>query len=90
MRQTNLFQEANTNPVSRLKGAMREAIRSGKLSQEDIVDRMNELARRDGLGGNRGNRITVAALDGWVAETKGTLKGLTPVIGGQAPNPVIA
>jgi len=79
-KQLTLFQEANVNPVSRLKAAMREAMRSGKLSREEIVDRMNELARRDGLGDGRGKRITVAALDGWVAKTKGNLipVGLLP------------
>lgn len=76
----NLF-GPSLNPVSRLKAAMREAIRSGGESREAVVDRMNEAARREGLGGGRGSKITAAALDGWLAETKGNMipVGLLPL-----------
>jgi hypothetical protein len=49
---------------------MRQAIKDSRFSREQICDRMNERAKTEGLSGGRGNRITVAALDGWVAETK--------------------
>lgn len=79
-RQQSLF-GPSLNPTSRLKAAMREAIRSGKYSREQIVDRMNEAARQEGLGGGRGSKISVAALDGWMAETKGNMipVGLLPL-----------
>lgn len=68
------------NPLSRLKAAMREAIASGNYSRAQIVDRMNEAAKMEGLGNGRGARLTAAALDGWLAETKGNMipVGLLP------------
>ena len=78
--QLNIF-KPSLNPVSRLKAAMRSAIKSGKWSREQIVDRMNEVAAMEGLSNGRGGRITVAALDGWMAETKGNMipVGLLPL-----------
>lgn len=61
------------NPAPRLKAAMRQAMSESWLSRAQIVDRMNERAAREGLGNGRGNRISLAALDGWVAETKANL-----------------
>lgn len=79
-RQLGIF-GPSLNVTSRLKAAMRDAVKSGKFSREQIVDRMNEAARREGLGGGRGSKITVAALDGWMAETKGNMipVGLLPL-----------
>lgn len=61
------------NPVLRLKGAMRQAIRGCRFSREEIVERLNRQAMLEGLGGRRGQKLSLAALDGWVAESKGTL-----------------
>lgn len=61
------------NVVSRVKAAMREAIRKSELSRQEIVDEMNRLAQQEGVGGTRGAKITVTNLDAWVAETKPNL-----------------
>jgi hypothetical protein len=63
----------NLNVTARLKAAMREAIRKGNLSREEIVDRMRELAKGEGLGGGRGSTISVPNLDAWCSETKANL-----------------
>jgi hypothetical protein len=69
LKQEKLF-GPSLNPVSRLKAAMRRTMADSNLSRSQIVDRMNALAIREGLSNGRGSRITPAALDGWVAETK--------------------
>lgn len=70
--QLNLF-GPTMNVTSRLKAAMREAIRSCKLSREEIADRMKAIAKSDGLGGGRGSTISVANLDAWCSESKANL-----------------
>lgn len=61
------------NATSRLKAAMREAIKNCPLSRQEIVDQMRALAKTEGLGGGRGSAISLATLDAWVAETKSHL-----------------
>lgn len=68
-RQLHLF-GLSLNPVSRLKSAMRQTIKECRFSREQICDRMNRMAISEGLGGGRSDKITVAALDAWVAESK--------------------
>lgn len=63
----------NLNVTARLKTAMREAIRKGTISREEIVDRMRALAKADGMGGGRGSTISLANLDAWCSETKTNL-----------------
>lgn len=71
-RQGNLF-GPSLNPTLRLKGAMRQAVKDCRFSREEIVARMNAQAVLEGLGGRRNQKLTVAALDGWLAESKETL-----------------
>lgn len=56
-------------------------MKSGGLSREQLVDRMSQAARQEGLGGGRNGKITLAMLESWVAETKGNMipVGLLPV-----------
>jgi len=61
------------NPVLRLKGALRQAAGESRYSREQLAERMNRQAVLEGLGGRRGAKITVAALDGWLAESKPTV-----------------
>ena len=68
-RQLPLF-GPSLNPISRLKSAMRQAVKDSKFSREQIVDRLNEVAASEGLRLGRSDRITLAALDGWLAESK--------------------
>jgi hypothetical protein len=63
--QLNLF-GPSLNVTSRLKTAMREAIRNCLLSREEIAERMKALASMDGLGGGRGSKISLPNLDAWV------------------------
>jgi hypothetical protein len=71
-RQGNLF-GPSLNPCLRLKGALRQAVKESSYSREQIVERLNERARLEGLGGRRTQKLTLAALDGWLAESKETL-----------------
>lgn len=72
-KQLNIF-KPSLNPVDRLKAVMRRTIKDGKFSREQLCDRMNEAARYEGLnGGGRHNKITVAMLDSWVAESKANM-----------------
>lgn len=71
-RQGTLF-GTSLNPISRLKAAMRQAIKDSRYSREQICDRMNRAASIENLTNGRGGRISIAALDGWVAETKSNL-----------------
>ncbi len=86
-RQLDIFQPS-LNPVSRLKAAMRLAIKEGRWSREQVVERMNEAAAIEGLSNGRGQRLTVAALDGWMAESKGNMipVGLLPLFCWAAEN----
>lgn len=49
---------------------MRQQIKESGLSREQIVDSMNRLAKEDGVAGGRGNKISLANLDAWCAESK--------------------
>ena len=49
---------------------MRQAVKDSKWSREQIVDRLNEIAGSEGLRLGRSDRITLAALDCWLAESK--------------------
>lgn len=68
-RQLHLF-GPSLNPVSRLKASMRQAISESRYSREQIVDRMNSIAASEGLKTGRSNKVSLAALDAWVAESK--------------------
>ena len=68
-RQLHLF-GPSLNPVSRLKSAMRQVVKECRFSREQICDRMNKMAISEGVGGGRSDKITVAALDAWLAESK--------------------
>ena len=61
------------NPSLRLKGALRQAVKECRFSREQIVERLNQQARIEGLGGRRTQKLSLAALDGWLAESKETL-----------------
>lgn len=68
-RQLHLFRPS-LNPVPRLKSAMRQTLKECRYSREQVVDRLNELASREGLRTGRSDKISVALLDAWVAESK--------------------
>jgi hypothetical protein len=61
------------NLGSRLKAAMRRAVRESRWSREQIVDRMNAQAVVEGVLPRRGGKFTQAALDGWLAASKANL-----------------
>ena len=69
VRQLNLF-GPSLNVTSRLKESMRQAIRDSRFSREQVIDRLNKVAASEGLRLGRSNKITLAALDGWLAESK--------------------
>lgn len=71
-KQLSLF-EPSLNVSSRIKAAMREAIRSSRLSRDEISDKMRAAAAVEGMGGGRGSTISPANLDAWCSETKSNL-----------------
>jgi len=60
--QLNLFDSVSLDPTARLKEAMRTAERNAKqnqnLSRDQIVDRMGELEKSEGLVSNGRSGIT--------------------------------
>ena len=64
-RQLKIFEQPSLNPTSRVKAAMREAIKECPLSREQIVDEMNRLAGIEGVK----VKISLALLDKWVAQS---------------------
>jgi len=68
--QLNLWDRPSLNPVPRVKEAMRQALKACALSREQVVDRMNGLARAEGLSTNgRAKKASNDMLDKWVAES---------------------
>jgi len=68
--QLNLFNRTSLNPVSRVKEAMRQAIKSSELSREQVVDRMNELARVEGITtGRRAKAISIDTMEKWLSHS---------------------
>jgi len=68
-RQLSLY-GPSVNPINRLKAAMRQAIKECRWSRDEICDRMNSIAASDGLKSGRADKISVALLDAWVADSK--------------------
>ena len=67
------FDAPPLNLLSRLKAAMRQAVKDSRFSREEIVDRMNRQAEVEGIRARRGRPISLAALDGWLAGSKNNL-----------------
>lgn len=68
--QLTLFNGKSLNPIPRVKEAMRQAIKKCGLSREQVVDRMNELARVDGLTtGGRAREISIDLLEKWLSNS---------------------
>ena len=64
-RQLDLFEEQNLNIVSEVKRQIRLALAKTRLSRDQVVDRMNALAARDGLR----ESVSKATLDGWCKDS---------------------
>ena len=78
-RQRSLFEEPETggnwlerpplNPRPRLKEAIRQMLAGSRFSRPQIAERMNRGFMAEGLA----NRVTVARLDAWAADSKTNL-----------------
>lgn len=78
-RQRNLFETPETggnwlerpplNPRPRLKEAIRQMLAASRFSRAQIVERMNRAFMAEGLR----NRVTLARLDAWAADSKPAL-----------------
>ncbi len=73
--QLDLFGEQNLNIVAEVKRQIRIALGKTVLSRDQVVDRMNGLAARDGLK----KTVTKAALDSWCKDSD---PGRMPGLGG--------
>jgi len=70
VRQLSLNEILGFDLVFELKRAMKKAIKEAEISREEVVDRMHKLARLENVNyGLKSQRITVALLDKWVAES---------------------
>ena len=68
--QLTLFNGKSFNPIARVKEAMRRAIKQSELSREEVVFRMNELARVDGITtGGKAKKISTELLDKWLSHS---------------------
>jgi hypothetical protein len=66
--QMSLFDMASLDPVARVKEAMRQAIKASGFSRDQVVDLINDLARRDGIATNgRAKEVSPEILDKWLA-----------------------
>jgi len=67
--QLGLFGRASLNTTTRLKDAMRVALKDCGLSRDQVVDEMNSLADREGItpAGRAKQVATVEMLDKWVS-----------------------
>jgi hypothetical protein len=63
--QLDLFGEQNLNIVAEVKRQIRLALGKTTLSRDEVVDRMNALASRDGLK----DTVSKATLDGWCKDS---------------------
>lgn len=78
-RQRSLFEEPGTggnwlerpplNPRPRLKEAIRQMLAASRWSRPQIAERMNRAFQAEGLS----NRVKVARLDAWAADSKPNL-----------------
>jgi len=71
MRQSQLFDQPTLNVTPDLKEAMNRAARECGLSREEIVDRMNDLAARYGVGlaAGNGRRLSLETLEKWLNQS---------------------
>ena len=67
-RQLTLWDAPSFDPVTRLKAAMRDALKACPSSRERVVSDMNELAALEGMTCNgNAQKVSEPLLDKWVA-----------------------
>ncbi len=66
--QLSLFDQPTLNVSRSIKDALNSDVRESKLSREQIVDRMNDLADRYGVSLTHGNskRLTIEIFEKWL------------------------
>ncbi len=64
--QLSLFERSTFNITPDIKGAMNAAAKECGLSREEIVDKMNSLAERNGVCLVNGKRLTIDTLEKWL------------------------
>ncbi len=68
--QLSLFSNKSLDPTSKVKEAMRQAIKQSELSREEVAHRMNELAKIEGIkAGGRTSGISLNLLDKWLSQS---------------------
>lgn len=63
--QLNLFASQSLNPTYEIKRNIRLGLSGTPLSRDQVVDRMNDMAGREGLQG----KISKATLDAWCKDS---------------------
>lgn len=64
--QLGLFTDNELNPTYGIKRQIRLALSNTSLSRDQVVDRMNEIARREGLR----KTVSKATLDSWCKDSE--------------------
>jgi hypothetical protein len=68
--QLSLFHNRSLDPTSKVKEAMRRAIKQSELSREEVVHRMNELAKIEGIKtGGRTQGISLNHFEKWLSQS---------------------
>lgn len=69
--QPKLWNIPSLDPVPRVKEAMRQALKNCPFSRDQVVDKTNDLARREGISTNgRAQKVTAEMLDKWVSQSE--------------------
>ena len=63
--QLDLFNDQSLNPIHEIKRQIRLALSNSGLSRDQVVDRMNEVATKEGIR----NSVSKAVLDGWAKDS---------------------
>ena len=76
--QLRLFQSKNLNIVYEIKRQFRLALSTSSLSRDQVIDKINRLASRDGI---HGQGVSRATLDSWCKDSEpGRLPGLPGLV----------
>jgi len=68
--QLSLFTNKSLDPTSKVKEAMRRAIKQSEISREEVAHRMNELAKIEGIKtGGRTQGISLNLLEKWLSQS---------------------
>lgn len=63
--QMDLFNRTSLNPIHEVKRQIRRALSASRFSRDEVVDRMNAIAREEGIH----KTVSKATLDSWTKDS---------------------